>query len=265
MPFSDQQITALTAKLDKAHVRPPQQYGPKGDYLEGWHVIAEANRIFGFDAWSYEVTEARCVSEAPRKIGRQQKDGWGVTYTAKVRVVVQGIVREDFGAGHGYDVDAGLAHESAVKEAVTDALKRALRTFGNPFGLALYDKSRANVGVEDSPDDGRTRDQRSEQGRRQVDHDKKTSAAEMKRGLEEIERELLDCETIMAVDKCAEGWRHIAKRDGWTRDYLTVAGEKFAARKKAIEAADAFPGDTDVNGAPLPDHLANSHQRPLEH
>lgn len=94
---------------------------------------------------------------------------------------------------------------------------------------------------------------------------KKPSAAEMKRGLEEIERELLDCETIMAVDKCAEGWRHIAKRDGWTRDYLTVAGEKFAARKKAIEAADAFPGDTDVNGAPLPDHLANSHQRPLEH
>src|SRR5690606_29122102 len=33
-----------------------------------------------------------------------------------------------------------------IKEAVTDALKRTLRTFGNPFGLALYDKSRANVG-----------------------------------------------------------------------------------------------------------------------
>ena len=31
------------------------------------------------------------------------------------------------------------------KEAATDALKRALRTFGNPFGLALYDKSRENV------------------------------------------------------------------------------------------------------------------------
>ncbi len=39
-----------------------------------------------------------------------------------------------FGAGHGYDLDLGLAHESAIKEAVTDALKRALRTFGNPFG-----------------------------------------------------------------------------------------------------------------------------------
>jgi hypothetical protein len=37
------------------------------------------------------------------------------------------------------------AVEGATKEAATDALKRAARTFGNVFGLALYDKSRANV------------------------------------------------------------------------------------------------------------------------
>jgi DNA repair and recombination protein RAD52 len=145
--FSDDQKKLLSDKLESKHVKPPSQYGPKGDYLEGWHVIAEANRIFGFDGWSYEVMEAKCVSEAPRKIGKQQKDGWGVTYTAKVRVVVAGVMREDFGAGHGYDLDAGLAHESAIKEAVTDSLKRALRTFGNPFGLALYDKTRENVEV----------------------------------------------------------------------------------------------------------------------
>ncbi|MDM7954732.1 MAG: Rad52/Rad22 family DNA repair protein [Cyanobium sp. CZS 25K] len=34
----------------------------------------------------------------------------------------------------------GQAHESALKEAETDAMKRALMTFGHPFGLALYDK-----------------------------------------------------------------------------------------------------------------------------
>ena len=132
MSFTEQQIKLLSDKLDASHVRPPQKYGPKGDYLEGWHVIAEANRIFGFDGWSYETVETKCVAENPRKIGQGQKDGWGVTYTSRVRVVVKGIVREDFGAGHGYDIDLGLAHESAVKEAVTDALKRALRTFGNP-------------------------------------------------------------------------------------------------------------------------------------
>src|SRR5690606_8727621 len=63
-----------------------------------------------------------------------------------VRVTVGEIVREGVGSGHGIDVDVGLAHESAIKEAETDAMKRALMTFGNPFGLALYDKEQANVG-----------------------------------------------------------------------------------------------------------------------
>jgi DNA repair and recombination protein RAD52 len=140
----------LNAKLDKAHVRPPSQYGPKGDYIEGWWAIAEANRIFGFGAWSYDVPECRCVAEAPREIGQYKKPGFGVTYIARVVVMVDNVRRDDVGAGHGYDVDLGLAHESAIKEAVTDALKRALRTFGNPFGLALYDKTRANVGTPDA-------------------------------------------------------------------------------------------------------------------
>ncbi|WP_094555427.1 Rad52/Rad22 family DNA repair protein [Synechococcus sp. 1G10] len=118
-----------------------------------WLVIAEANRIFGFDGWQRETVALRCVSQAERRIGREpskpsdppQRDGWGVTYTARVRVVVGGIVREGSGAGHGIDVDLGQAHESALKEAETDAMKRALMTFGNPFGLALYDKQQREV------------------------------------------------------------------------------------------------------------------------
>jgi hypothetical protein len=55
------------------------------------------------------------------------------------------LIREGTGAGHGIDVDLGLAHESAIKEAETDAMKRALVTFGNPFGLALYDRSQRQV------------------------------------------------------------------------------------------------------------------------
>ena len=42
-------------------------------------------------------------------------------------------------------MDLGQAHESAIKEAETDAMKRALMTFGNPFGLALYDKQQRDV------------------------------------------------------------------------------------------------------------------------
>lgn len=142
----DKATRELQKKLDPAHVKPAKDYGPKGDYIEGWHAMAEANRIFGFNGWDYRVVSTTCVANEPRKIGKAQKDGWGVSYIATVLVLVGEVRREDIGAGHGYDVDLGLAHESAIKEAVTDALKRALRSFGNPFGLALYDKSRENVG-----------------------------------------------------------------------------------------------------------------------
>jgi hypothetical protein len=120
--------------------------------LEGWVAIREANRIFGFDGWQRETIELRCVAESQRPIGRDQKPGWGVTYIARVRIRLgsqasgaTSLVREGSGAGHGIDVDLGLAHESALKEAETDAMKRALMTFGNPFGLALYDKQQRQV------------------------------------------------------------------------------------------------------------------------
>lgn len=147
----DKVTAELSRKLDPAHVKPAKQFGPKGDYIEGWHAMAEANRIFGFGEWDYAISDCKCVCERPREIGQAKKPGFGVSYIATVQVLVGSVRRQDVGAGHGYDIDCGLAHESAIKEAVTDALKRALRSFGSPFGLALYDKSRENVGVDAPP------------------------------------------------------------------------------------------------------------------
>jgi DNA recombination protein Rad52 len=148
--FSAEQISALAAPLDRAKVKQREQGRGRVSYLEGWQVIAEANRIFGFDGWQRQTTSIRCVSQAERSIGRDNRPGWGVTYIARVRVTVAAggaapLIREGSGAGHGIDVDLGQAHESALKEAETDAMKRALMTFGNPFGLALYDKQQREV------------------------------------------------------------------------------------------------------------------------
>ena len=151
--FTPEQVKLLSAKLSPGHVKERTQAGRKLSYIEGWHAIAEANAIFGFDGWQRETCDIRMVAEKPRKIGQSGKDGWSVSYVAKVRVNVGGIIREGVGAGHGIDADLGLAHESAIKEAETDAMKRALMTFGNPFGLALYDKKQENVG--DEADDAR--------------------------------------------------------------------------------------------------------------
>jgi DNA repair and recombination protein RAD52 len=143
--FTDDQKAELNKPLSKSNVKERKQAGRALSYIEGWHAIAEANRIFGFDGWDRTTVEIRCVSEHQRKIGNQGREGWGVSYIARVRVSVSGVCREGVGAGHGIDVDLGLAHESAIKEAETDAMKRCLMTFGNPFGLALYDKEQANV------------------------------------------------------------------------------------------------------------------------
>jgi DNA recombination protein Rad52 len=143
--FTSEQLAALAAPLDRSKVRQREQGRSKVSYLEGWQVIAEANRIFGFDGWQRETVEVRCVAERERSIGSSGRSGWGVTYTARVRVRVGTLIREGTGAGHGIDGDLGQAHESAIKEAETDAMKRALMTFGNPFGLALYDKQQREV------------------------------------------------------------------------------------------------------------------------
>ena len=129
--------TELQKPLDSKHVKPPPK-GKYGDYVEAWHVINEANRIFGFDGWSYDLKTLVKTN--------QNEDGkHHVGYAATVMLTVGDVQRTDVGHGQGHHGSEGEAHDSAIKEAVTDALKRALRTFGNQFGLALYDKSKANV------------------------------------------------------------------------------------------------------------------------
>jgi hypothetical protein len=151
--FDKEQLQLLKTPLNKAHVKTRRQGGKQLSYLEGWHLIDEANFTFGFDQWWRETISFSCVNQQERLIGENKRNGWGVTYIAKVKITVYAnglnIIREGCGAGHGIDVDLGLAHESALKEAETDAMKRALMTFGYRFGLALYDKAQANV--EDEP------------------------------------------------------------------------------------------------------------------
>lgn len=140
--LTQEQKKLLEEKLNPSHVKKPDgKFGPKGDYLEGWHVINEANRIFGFDGWSYQIINLSMCAEPYQN----EKGNSIVSYICTLSVTVLGVTRQDVGYGSGASKQIGDAHESASKEAVTDALKRALRTFGNQFGLALYDKKRTNV------------------------------------------------------------------------------------------------------------------------
>ena len=61
MGFSAKQVQALRRSLDRRHVRTREANGRELSYIEGWYAISEANRIFGFDGWSRETVESRCV------------------------------------------------------------------------------------------------------------------------------------------------------------------------------------------------------------
>ena len=143
MALSDTQVRQLRAKLEAKHVKTRKANGADLHYVEGWHVIAEANRIFGYDAWDRRTLASHCVWSG------QSGAYHGAAYTAKVRVSVRAgditIVREGSGTGEGKAPTPGQAHELALKGAETDATKRALATFGNPFGLALYDREQLGV------------------------------------------------------------------------------------------------------------------------
>ena len=135
MTFSKEQTEQLNQPIDPKVVAFRKQGNMQLAYLESWYVINEANRIFGFDGWSSETIQLDCV----------QSDEFCVTYIAKVRVTINNVIREGVGAGHGKGerVNLGDKHESAVKEAESDARKRAFMQFGSQFGLSLYDRSKA--------------------------------------------------------------------------------------------------------------------------
>ena len=135
MTFTKEQTEQLNQPIDPKVVAFRKQGNMQLAYLESWYVINEANRIFGFDGWSSETIQLDCV----------QSDEFCVTYIAKVRVTVGDVIREGVGAGHGKGerVNLGDKHESAVKEAESDARKRAFMQFGSQLGLSLYDRSKA--------------------------------------------------------------------------------------------------------------------------
>lgn len=116
------------------------------DYLEGWYVINRANQIFGHGKWSTSIIDKDRVQmeQKPTKDGKAQNWWIGYVVTAKV-TLPDGAVYEDIGFGQGIDRDLGKAHESATKEAVTDAVKRCLKNTGLSMGLALYDKTKKGV------------------------------------------------------------------------------------------------------------------------
>jgi hypothetical protein len=115
MGFSAKQLTALKRNLNGRQIRTRKAHGRELSYIEGWFAISEANRIFGFDGWSRETLDSKCV------LAREIRGAFTAVYTAKVRITVQAdgltIIREGHGSGEGHGVSPGEVHDIGLKAA----------------------------------------------------------------------------------------------------------------------------------------------------
>ena len=142
--FNDQQTKALQSELSTDRIKVRDKANIKLSYLEGFDIIDTANNIFGYGNWAYTISSLEQVSQ---EVNANQNVV--VCYKAIVKVDVYDIdhstmiSRQDVGFGTGVARNLADAHENSAKEAVTDALKRSLRSFGNQFGNSLYDKSKS--------------------------------------------------------------------------------------------------------------------------
>lgn len=131
-----------------------------------------------------------------------------------------------------------VSDDEAFKKAFTDAVTNALKMIGvgADVHMGLFDDSKyVNTIQREFADEQPVEIQ-----------PKPVSAAQMKRGLEQIDQDLLDCHTVPDVLKCAGSWKATMEREGWSKDYREFARGKFEARRDAIKskpAEDDFPGD----------------------
>lgn len=165
----DEVKAELDSKLpaDSVSTRDAGQ-GRSLSYVSSYYVLEQMNRIVGQGNWAYETQEMRLVYEGSiegESYGKKVTT-YNAHYVAKVLLVVdlpegKKAMFSDYGYGDGSDKKSpGKAHELAVKEAATDALKRCIKNLGMRMGLALYDKEQTNV--EEEPSTIRTSITRSE-------------------------------------------------------------------------------------------------------
>ena len=134
---------ALRKRLGPAYVsQRPAAGGQRVAYVEGWRVVGLANEIFGFNGWAHTVKSCQ-VDFCDFNAGR-----FYVGVSAIIRVTLRdGSFHED----QGYGVSEGmrskaLSVEKARKEAITDGLKRAFKSYGNALGNCLSDKDYVRYG-----------------------------------------------------------------------------------------------------------------------
>ena len=166
--FSKEQIEILNKELNSNRIKTREKGNINLSYIEGFDVIDTANKVFGFGNWSYSISKLDQVSQ---ELNQNQNNV--VCYKAVVQIQIHNndhsltVNRQDVGFGTGVAKSLADAHEGAAKEAVTDAIKRCFRSFGNQFGNSLYDKTKNHQNQDSSYQQNQNYNQKPPQNNQQ--------------------------------------------------------------------------------------------------
>lgn len=218
----------------------------KGTSPKPYFLVQKATETFGpcGIGWGFEIVNERVENGA---------DGDKV-HIAHIRVWYEWNGKRGQVEHVGQTMLAGknrngpFTDEDAPKKSVTDALVKALSMIGfaGDIFMGRYDDSKYVSELKEE-------ERRAEASTKPAEP-KPTSAAEQKRQLLEIDKDLLDAHSDADVKRCAEIWQSIATRDNWSRDYRIAAKEKFDARRELLrkgstvsDIEDTFPGSNVVD------------------
>ena len=135
--FSPEQEGMLKEPLQASAIKERKgAFGMMLKYIKADTAIDTANRIFGYGRWGYRVVGREHLTIDDEKKGKIEY------YTCDIELSVAGAAFPFPGDGMGIVTSPFTIemHEKARKEATSDALKRALRHYGDQFGLCLYNE-----------------------------------------------------------------------------------------------------------------------------
>lgn len=144
MSLTAEQVSKL---LDP--IKPHRVYQAQGQsHVPAFDVIAHLTRIFGFGGWDKQILSLDLVHERHTEPDEKDKQGrWWVTYRCVMRLTIKDpegrvvMVTEDAATGSAQNMPSPAdAHDFAVKNAVSYAVKRCAKDLGDQFGLSLYNK-----------------------------------------------------------------------------------------------------------------------------
>lgn len=154
MKSYEELVKELNSKIPRSEISTRDAgQGRSLDYVSGFYVIKRLNEVLGPGSWAYGA-EVSLISSG--EVETYRGKAFSTHYMAKVRLVVtigdKHTEFTDYGYGDGLDAkNQGKSHELAIKESVTDGLKRCAKNLGMSLGLALYDKSQENVEENEKP------------------------------------------------------------------------------------------------------------------